>query len=558
MCKYTAISFAPVQGFIEKSRKLRDLYGASLILSYLSHCLIEKISGADKEYQLIQPNIDYSVLSTGDIQRGIPNRILFKGDIQRCTAKKYLRDAWSEVLDTCRYTVEREIQFPEGYHWNQEWIRWRDYTWEFFWGQGEDPQKANDDLETRKLKRDWTAINWTGESSSITGTDAIAWHRLGDPTIKAGYPLSKAEKQQQEEFYLKLAQFSENSEKPEGKFISPDERISIPELVKRLVNLQEIAEPLRMPSLGNLGENLKSLQRKPEQKNEKLIPGQWTGWFMGDGDKMGDYLKRIYAASKDEGLKEISEKLLSWGKRFKDKFPNIHSVSGVKQFGQVIYAGGDDFLGLIYSPDPCHPIPVRSVYDWLQTFPDEWNKHELPTIRDYPKPGKCQSPTVSVGFVWAAPSVPQRDVLQHCREAERRSKSLGRDRVTIRVVFNSGQYVQWTCPWDHLDILTKYRDRNDKTGNEANWTHLYNDWAHLKARHTIRLKDRPDRMDDHIALTLFKLYFRGESTSGDISQWEEETLQNNTKWIVGKDSEEEIIGWIDDLVNVGWHLCSNS
>jgi CRISPR-associated protein len=36
---YTAISFAPVQGFIEKSRKLRDLYGASLILSYLSQGL---------------------------------------------------------------------------------------------------------------------------------------------------------------------------------------------------------------------------------------------------------------------------------------------------------------------------------------------------------------------------------------------------------------------------------------------------------------------------------------------------------------------------------------
>ena len=43
---YTAISFAPVQGFIEKSRKLRDLYGASLILSYLSQSLIKKITTA--------------------------------------------------------------------------------------------------------------------------------------------------------------------------------------------------------------------------------------------------------------------------------------------------------------------------------------------------------------------------------------------------------------------------------------------------------------------------------------------------------------------------------
>ena len=41
MTKYTAISFAPVQGFIEKSRKLRDLIGASQILSYLAYSLVE-------------------------------------------------------------------------------------------------------------------------------------------------------------------------------------------------------------------------------------------------------------------------------------------------------------------------------------------------------------------------------------------------------------------------------------------------------------------------------------------------------------------------------------
>ncbi|MFN7715048.1 MAG: type III-B CRISPR-associated protein Cas10/Cmr2, partial [Pseudanabaenaceae cyanobacterium] len=42
MTTYTVITFAPVQGFIEKSRKLRDLYGASQILSYLSYCLVKE------------------------------------------------------------------------------------------------------------------------------------------------------------------------------------------------------------------------------------------------------------------------------------------------------------------------------------------------------------------------------------------------------------------------------------------------------------------------------------------------------------------------------------
>jgi CRISPR-associated protein Cmr2 len=54
--KYTVITFAPVQGFIEKSRKLRDLYGASQILSYLSWKIVcaanlstgQKINGVKK------------------------------------------------------------------------------------------------------------------------------------------------------------------------------------------------------------------------------------------------------------------------------------------------------------------------------------------------------------------------------------------------------------------------------------------------------------------------------------------------------------------------------
>jgi len=36
---YTALTFAPVQGFIRSSRKLRDLYGSSLLLSHLAHAI---------------------------------------------------------------------------------------------------------------------------------------------------------------------------------------------------------------------------------------------------------------------------------------------------------------------------------------------------------------------------------------------------------------------------------------------------------------------------------------------------------------------------------------
>ena len=224
--------------------------------------------------------------------------------------------------------------------------------------------------------------------------------------------------------------------------------------------------------------------------------------------------------------------------------------------GRVIYAGGDDFLGVLYSEEPLtkmeelkpvKPKPVKPIeaWDWLHGLPKHWKslQENLKTELDL----EC---TYSLGFVWAGNRVPQRDILQHCREAEKRSKNLDRDRVTIRVVFNSGQFVQWTCPWDCLHILGSYRDRDGQTGKKASWTHLYNDWAQLQARHAVNLKQRTENIDDYIALALFKIYF------GDQ---EEDFLIQNCQHLTGKDySSSAIIEWIDGLVKIGWQLCSNS
>lgn len=159
--------------------------------------------------------------------------------------------------------------------------------------------------------------------------------------------------------------------------------------------------------------------------------------------------------------------------------------------------------------------------------------------------------TLSVGFVWAGHSVPQRDVLQHCREAEKRAKALGKNRVTIRVLFNSGQYVQWTCPWNYLNILKKYRDRDGRTSSEANWNHLYSDWATLKARHAIRLEEMEDfTVNKQIAVSVFDLYFDNSATEFETKRlWQE---------LTGDNSAKAIVNWMDDLIQVGWQLCRNS
>lgn len=564
---YTAISFAPVQGFIEKSRKLRDLFGASLILSYLSQKIVEKAEELLGKGSVISPGLI-------EHQEGMPNRILVRGELTREIVEKALLGEWQKILRICREWVEDSLGIPkEQYHWSQkedqvgkekgEWERWGSYTWEIFigWGRPDSKQPdknlikaAMDDLETRKLKRDWVAINWVGESSSLSGTDAIAWHRLGEKR-DLNQELTQQEKHQFKEelelFYYRLAWRLDNPERkvlppfPEleelkkrerqskdkndafGKYVAPNERLSIPELVKRLVTYEEIAEAIGM---NWLEKGFTEIARMPEIGMEK---GRWTGWFMGDGDEIGKKLKAIAGMHDDEKLQRFSLAMRDWGHKF-EVSPDL---------GRVIYAGGDDFLGVLYTSKKQPPLNASHVLQWLLNLPDQWK--DLQTNLQQSVNIKM---SFSVGFVWAGHSVPQRDILQHCREAEKRAKNLGRDRVTIRVVFNSGQYVQWTCPWTYLDILTKYCDRNGKTGSQANWSHLYGDWAMLKARHVIPLKDRSDQVNDRIALKIFELYF------DDMERFE-----NHSQEIFKEDyTPKTVIEWLDGLVNVGWQLCSHS
>lgn len=531
MPEYTAISFAPVQGFIEKSRKLRDLFGASLILSYLSYQLVQEA----------RTSLNLDVISPGspNLQKGMPNRILVKGEFTRNDVKNTLQTAWQEVLEKCRGWIEEKLPEKQ-YFWQEEWMRWRLHSWEIFWGHGDSIEAAIKDLETRKLRRDWTAINWIGDSSSLTGTDAIAWPRLGLGDSYPGRQFTKQEKEELATFYRHLSCVLENiplDGQPEGKFLAPNERLSIPELVKRLVTREDIAKSLGMETLPKKGDEqgFSDLIRMPKEG-----VGQWTGWFMGDGDKVGKKLQDIAQKDGDEGLKKFSKAMRDWGDEFIKDFP--------ENLGRVVYAGGDDFLGIIYSSKPEKPPEPIDALEWLMGLPEEWKKHK-------------QDINLSVGFVWAGHSVPQRDILQHCREAEKRAKNLGRNRVTIRVVFNSGQYVQWTCPWDYLHILRNYRDRDGKTyqqwesrGKDSkywpNWTHVYSDLAQLKARHAISFNPKEDNPDDRLALTLFQLYFQ-----------DRDNLVNNWKPIVGdyqnSEQSKQIIYWINDLINVGWQLCSN-
>ena len=266
---------------------------------------------------------------------------------------------------------------------------------------------------------------------------------------------------------------------------------------------------------------------------DRLVSWRWrSGWY---SSRHAGYPREFVI---------LVEQMRQWGKRLLAEPP---------QHCRVIYAGGDDFLGVFYRVAPEPPLQPQQCIDYFCRFESEvWN---TPTRKPI---------TPSVGFVWAAPHVPQRDVLQHCREAEKAAKTGGRDRIALRVLFNGGNYLEWVCPWRLLKVLKRYRDR-DRNLHPDRWTHLYNDVAVLESRHAFE----GDQMD--VALALLKVYFVELDDLLDEKNWwnsptdagilgERENYTHNGE----KDGELNLVKvrkalnqWLINLAKVGYHLCSN-
>jgi CRISPR-associated protein Cmr2 len=595
---YTAITFAPVQGFIENSRKLRDLYGSSYILSYLANSICD--SARKQNLHVISPALT-------NITQGTPNQICIHGNFSQQAAQETFNQSWKQILQTCQTWIEATVidrwqwneatqvydqtSTPWNYCWGREWKLCAAHSWEFFWAQGFTSHQAKVNLFKKKRSRNWTGINWTGESSSLSGADGLVL-----PSAGTYHPQQSSPREQEAEsntFFAQLSfaigkafidnireqlkadrdraiarygrgfirfvegtfQQSHNKAKQKELYqtygsaiLDPTEQLSIPELAKRLITLEAIAQQLNIP-LQEIPETYRDLNRLP-QKQKDPTQKRWTGWFLGDGDQVSEYIKGL----SDAEITNFSQEMLDWGEQTLK--PNLND-----NLGRIIYAGGDDFLGVFYrkADDQTEADefinPVLQPYEclnWFYRFRSGHPTDDLWTQKDI---------TVSVGFVWAAPNVPQRDVLQHCRETEKVAKDSGRDRIAIRILFNGGQHLEWTCPWRFLPILKEYRDRS----GGQNWTHIFNDIAVLESRHAFS-KDQ-----SNIATALFKIYFGQDNNTLDSENWWNCTkkLGNGKERPVGgilgeRDRIENqmtihatINNWVINLAKVGFHLCSN-
>jgi CRISPR-associated protein Cmr2 len=461
---YTAVTFAPIQSFIQASRKLRDLYGSSLLLSHLARALADDATA--KKHRVISP-ADVSS------SRGVPNFLVIAGDYRRGHARDALLAAWKQVLHSCRGWLEDSLAGsdlePEDWEraWGGSWRAVGQHSWEFFHGQGSTIQEARQVLAVHKLQRDWSAPNWTGESSTLSSTEAVVRPSMGlviDPR-----DVDPARARDEARAFMAVLR-----EKLGEAFASENEELSLSELVKRLVTYRDIA-PLAFATQGDpspaanslLPERFQktSVSGEGEQKAESII------WFMADGDRIGEHLQSLGGQiGEEKALQSFSRSMREWAASLYVKVPRQ-----LPQKAMVVYAGGDDVFGALHESEAGKgDLSVQDLWRWLEAFPELWKECRQPGL------------TVSMGLVWASAAVPQRDALQHAREAEASAKARGRNRFALRLLYASGNHLEWSCPWSWLTpIREHYRDREGRSGDAARWRHLADDLAWLRSRQAI-------------------------------------------------------------------------
>ncbi|MEM7758485.1 MAG: type III-B CRISPR-associated protein Cas10/Cmr2 [Cyanobacteria bacterium P01_A01_bin.40] len=556
MGKYLKITFSPVTEFIEKTRKLRDLYGSSFLLSYLSFFTAKAMLARDPQIQ---------ALGLREVVRGTPDEIIFVGkdftEEDGEVAKEAFDLIWSRLVTICQQWLREKLPHYQ-YSWNRYWNSWKNHAWEFFYGLGDTREAANQDLLDRQYQRRvWVGINWEGDSSSLSGGDAIAFPNMSQAnphesdyqtikkeiddfykelSIKIGeiYLKSRTEldrRYQGDDRQAKIAEYGE-------AIISPNEPLNIPELVKRLVMIDAVGDlvnndqvqpfPLAKVYLNQALEQTKiDKLKKSYYKIERFGETNWSGWFSGDGDGLGKYTRSLSA----QELNQFTQNFQNWNDDELRK-----EIEEKQDIGRLIYAGGDDFLGIFIPRQNERPITGKSCWAWWRDFAQIWSRH-----------GYSDRITVSVGFVWAAPKVPQRRVLQHCNEVNGKAKSIGKNRIVIRILFNSDNHLEWSCPWWFLKYLGQYQG--------SNWDQILKDVAHLEAQHAF------NSSNTEVGRGILRIYF-GESILTTLDHlWNHKQqagilgdrlpyLNPQTQELDQERVNQALNNWIVNLAKVGYYL----
>lgn len=414
------ISIGPVQGFVSQSRRTRDLWSSSYLLSFLAgHAML----GAQRAGgRVIQPAADDDPLyrwasgqREGDAPRlgSLPNHFVVEVDGApsqvASAAREGMNDAWRNVCDAVWRRYVAHVA-SSGNGTAEIWDRQVRGFWEFVWTAGQ-PDQPGGLLDRRKHWRSHRATDEAGDKCTL----------MHDLQELSGYVRAqgRAGRESQDNFWRQMRR--------NGRFgpleLRENERLSAIGLVKRLfplVSRQALGwdvDRSHWPSTIEMAAETSSTGASQNGAGGPTAsPPPFYALVLADGDRLGRLVGELGGAVVGAALSG-----------FTTEVPGIVAEHG----GVTVYAGGDDVLAM---------LPVEEALDCAgelaATYRSAFAGHE--------------GATLSAAVVLAQARVPLRSVVD---ESHRlldgvAKEGNGRDSLAVAVLKGGGKHCQWVSSWD--------------------------------------------------------------------------------------------------------------
>ncbi|SFR15878.1 type III-B CRISPR-associated protein Cas10/Cmr2 [Desulfoscipio geothermicus] len=480
-------SISPVQDFIVQARKTQDLYAGSFILSHLCRVAAEKARMVYNA-RIIFPHLANEAL----INRFLA--VVDDGDRERNLAMG--RDLENTVRDTFRRMAGKILagmkvactpKFLESYY-DQV-----NNFWQIFWVfqeyhsgcYAESYRKVERALGAVKNARQFASFSQEpARKCSITGEHNVLFFREGQDKgfvpdfavpLPAGLPLKYLDEREKlgaiafikrcavkyfltDEYIGKFPSIKYTEEFPSTADIALMDVLHrwLQPAVLKNVNAAALFD---LKNKRPLPAHLSPLEQRETQKafeffrKRDIYLTPYYAVILFDGDNMGRWLAGNFLSdinSLEEFQNELSRQLGLFAEAARREV-----LSGPR--GRTVYAGGDDFLGL---------INVKHLLIVLKELRRRFDEIDVGKYTD-------NKLTFSAGVVVAHWKTPLGEVLSRARQMEKAAKTLDgdKDAFALAVIKHSGEVHETVYKWRHdgnwtVDLLAGLVDKITTGGND--------------------------------------------------------------------------------------------
>lgn len=474
-------TISPVQAFIAQARKTQDLYAGSFILSHLCRVAAEKARTAYNA-RIVFPHLDNEALI---------NRFLaVVDDSNREKNLAMGRDVEETVRDTLRQMAEEilvRMKISCSPSFIQHYYNQVENFWQIFWVFQEYPEGAFADSYVKieqalgaikNVKKFASFEQEPARKCSITGEHNVLFYREGqknrfDPDFAISLPAELPPKYLDEREKLGAIAFIKRCA---GKYFLTDEffrkypsikfieefpstaDIALMDVLyehllpekRKLVNAAALFE---LKNNRPLPSNLSYLEQKETKKafekfqKDNIYLTPYYALLLFDGDNMGRWLAGDYLNNGNNNLESFQNNLSRQLGLFAEAARNEVLCEPA---GRTVYAGGDDFLGL---------INIRHLFAILKELRRRFDEVDLSRYTDH-------RITFSAGVVVAHWKTPLGEVLSRARQMEQKAKGPdgGKDALALAVLKHSGEIHEAVFKWKNdgvysVDLLAGLVDK---------------------------------------------------------------------------------------------------